>query len=71
LEAKGLVVRQASADDARVSLVRLTTAGQTVVEELQQAVAETIGGILAPISDAEEKVFKDLLERALSHDEHP
>ena len=68
LETKGLVARHPSPHDARVSLVSLTQSGEQVVEMLQQAVAETIGSILAPISKMEEKVLKDLLERALSDD---
>ncbi len=68
LEAKGLVARTTSPDDARVSLVCLTDAGKKVVEELQEAVAETIEDILAPISQAEKDVLKGLLERSLSHE---
>ena len=66
LETKGLVARTTSPDDGRVTLVYLTEDGEQVVEELQGAVAETIGDILAPISEADEKVLKDLLSRALS-----
>lgn len=65
LEAKGLVARKASPDDARVTLVHLTPAGDKVVSTLQQAVAETINDILAPISASETKVLRDLLERTL------
>lgn len=66
LEAKGLVARTPSSKDARVTLVYVTDAGQVVVRALQQAVAETIGDILAPISRSEEDVLKALLQRALS-----
>ncbi|WP_420012422.1 MarR family winged helix-turn-helix transcriptional regulator [Tateyamaria sp.] len=66
LESKGLVERQASPLDARVTLVSLTTAGDRVVDELKHVVAETISEILTPISKAEERVLRDLLERALS-----
>ncbi|MEM8976020.1 MAG: MarR family transcriptional regulator [Pseudomonadota bacterium] len=66
LEMKGLVERQVSPNDARVTLVSLTTAGERVVDELKSVVAETIGEILTPISKAEERVLRDLLERALS-----
>lgn len=68
LETKGLVERTTSPSDARVSLVFLTDAGEQVVHELQEAVAETVGEILAPISNADQDVLKDLLERALSDD---
>lgn len=68
LEAKGLVERSPSPDDARVTLLRVTDQGQAVVEGLQIAVADTIGDILAPISKAEEDALKDLLKRALPAD---
>ncbi len=66
LETKGLVLRKVSPDDARITLVCLTEAGEQVVKDLQHAVAETISDILAPISNADEQVLKTLLERALS-----
>lgn len=65
LERKGLVGRKASAEDARVTLVYLTEDGEQVVRALQQAVAGTISEILAPVSEAEEKTLRSLLERAL------
>ena len=50
LEEKGLVERSPSPDDARVTLIALTDAGDRVVRELQEAVVETISDILNPIS---------------------
>lgn len=69
LETKGLVVRETSDRDARVSLVSLTSAGEQVVRDLQDAVAETIGSILEPISKSEEQTLKALLQRALNGEE--
>ena len=69
LEAKGLVDRTPSPDDARVTLVALTPAGEQVVSALKQVVTETIGEILAPISPTEEEVLRNLLERALNQDD--
>lgn len=66
LEAKGLVQRMPSPEDARVSLISLTPGGQAVVKALQGAVAETINEILAPISISEKEALKDLLNRALN-----
>ncbi|MEL6793612.1 MAG: MarR family transcriptional regulator [Pseudomonadota bacterium] len=68
LEGKGLVERQTSPADARVSLIGLTPSGETVVGELKAAVAETIDEILAPISEKEEAILRDILDRALSED---
>ena len=65
-EAKGLIERETSPDDARVSVVFLDDAGEAVVRGLQTAVAETITEILTPISDTEEMALKGLLERVLT-----
>ncbi len=69
LETKGLVERIPSPDDARVTLVHLTPAGEQVVARLKQVVSETINEVLSPISQAEEQVLRDLLERALGEAE--
>lgn len=65
LEAKGLVGREGSPDDGRVSLVFLTPKGVEIVGELMQTVAEVVGEILEPISDSERKTLKGLLERVV------
>ncbi len=65
LETKGLVARKPSPADARVTLVCLTDEGEAFVKVLQQAVAETIDDILAPISNAEKRTLSALLARAL------
>ncbi|WP_299865250.1 MarR family transcriptional regulator [uncultured Hoeflea sp.] len=65
LETKGLVERRPSPDDARVTHVALTSAGERVVDALKEVVSETINEILSPISKSEELVLRNLLERAL------
>ena len=65
LETKGLVERNPSPDDARVTFVSLTQTGEQVVEALKKVVSETINEILSPISKSEEQILRDLLERAL------
>ena len=65
LETKGLVERNPSPDDARVTFVSLTQTGEQVVETLKKVVSETINEILSPISKSEEQILRDLLERAL------
>ncbi|MEM7301476.1 MAG: MarR family transcriptional regulator [Pseudomonadota bacterium] len=67
LEAKGLVQRQASKDDARVNLVSVTTRGNKVVEELRQALAETINDVLQPMTTQEKQQLKILMKRAVQH----
>lgn len=63
LETKGLVGRETSPDDARVSVVSLTDDGQAVVTDLMQAVSEVINDILEPISNDEKRTLKTLLAR--------
>ena len=65
LETNGLVERNPSPDDARVTFVSLTQTGEQVVEALKKVVSETINEILSPISKSEEQILRDLLERAL------
>lgn len=65
LENKGLVMRQASETDGRVSLVSLTEAGETVVEHLVAAVTSVIGEIMDPLPEAEQTQLKDLLRRVV------
>ena len=65
LERKGLVHREMSPDDGRVSLIFLTPKGSEVVGELKQTVAEVIGEILGPISEREQKTLQSLLARVV------
>lgn len=63
LEAKGVVARQASPKDARVSLVTLTARGRAAVGGVQRALAETIDEILGPIDPEERRVLTELMRR--------
>ena len=65
LEAKGLVARETSSEDARVTLVTLTSEGRQVVAELTSAVAGVVGDILEPISPEERRTLRDLLARVV------
>lgn len=65
LEKKGLIGREASPDDGRVSLVFLTTEGTVVANELMKTVTEVIGEILEPISQNEKQSLKELLSRVV------
>lgn len=65
LETKGLVAREASPNDQRVSMVFLTPKGETITGELMGAVAEVVDEILAPISEVEKRTLKDLLARVV------
>ena len=66
LERKGLVERQPSANDGRVTMVSLTEEGETVVGELMEAVTDVIDDLFEPISQDERQTLKDLLRRVAS-----
>lgn len=65
LEEKGLVQRELSESDARVSMVSLTPEGELVVAELMNTVAEVIDELLAPISEDDQQALKSLLTRVV------
>ena len=65
LENKGLVGRDVSPNDGRVSLIYLTPKGSEVVGELMQTVAEVVGEILEPISESERNTLKGLLAKVV------
>lgn len=65
LEEKGLVRREVSQEDARVHLVALTDKGQQVVATAQRELADSIGTMLSPLSEADIGALKGLLDRAV------
>jgi len=61
LEGKGLITRQASTDDRRVSLLGLTEAGRQVLEKIDRYLAARIERIFSHMSDFErETVVRSL-----------
>lgn len=65
LEQKGLVTRQPSSEDARVTLLALTPSGAEVVLQIQQAVAETLEEVLSPLNQDDLATLQAILQRAL------
>ncbi|WP_298818214.1 MarR family transcriptional regulator [uncultured Roseibium sp.] len=63
LESKGLIDRVPDQRDARASVLSLTSLGQKAVGELQQAVADTLADILAPLSQSEQEQLRALLKK--------
>lgn len=63
LEAKGLVTRAGSPDDARKSMVSLTPAGASAVIRIQQAVAKVLDGLLEPLTADDRDTLRSLLAR--------
>ncbi|MFF1323168.1 MarR family winged helix-turn-helix transcriptional regulator [Streptomyces chartreusis] len=66
MEKRGLVAREACADDARGSMVRLTGRGRSVIEAAAPGHAETVRRLFFdPLTPAEADSFGVLLEKIL------
>lgn len=67
MEKRGLVTREACADDARGSMVRLTPAGRKAIEEAAPRHAETVRRLFFDPLDAEEvRILGQFLGRILA-----
>ncbi|MFE0457551.1 MarR family winged helix-turn-helix transcriptional regulator [Streptomyces sp. NPDC058914] len=67
MEKRGLVMREACADDARGSMVRLTRAGRKAIEEAAPRHAETVRRLFFDPLDAEEvRLLGQFLDRILA-----
>lgn len=67
MEKRGLVTREACADDARGSMVRLTPAGRKVIEEAAPRHSETVRRLFFDPLDADEvRLLGTLLDRILA-----
>ena len=64
LEDKGMIRRETSAEDSRVTIVSLTSKGDAMVVTHRNAVAETIHEVIGPVSDTERDALIRILERA-------
>ena len=63
LEARGLVQRNASAEDRRVRLLTLTGAGRQMLTQVLPGMQRAQARILAPLPAADQAVFMDMLRR--------
>ena len=61
LEARKLVVRYASAEDKRIKLLKITTAGAALIRRAEAAVLRAQERILAPLGRADQNKFMELL----------
>ena len=66
LEARGFVERRPSEHDRRVKCVVLTTAGKRLCRKIDDRFNESPPAIAA-LSDADQRVLRDILERALEN----
>ncbi|MEM8553914.1 MAG: MarR family transcriptional regulator, partial [Pseudomonadota bacterium] len=67
LEVKGMVTRQQSEDDNRVTLVSITDKGRGLVQAHQEALTGTLDHALKPLSDQEQSEFHRLLLKAVTN----
>ena len=65
LGAKGLIEKSQSSVDGRVCVLRLTPKGWDTVKRLRSAIAETVDGLLGPLSGQERDTLKSLLKKAV------
>ena len=63
LERKGLICRSNCPDDGRVALLNLTEEGHATVAVLEQAVADALSDVLAPLSDDDYRQLKTVLRK--------
>lgn len=63
LEAKALVQRNASPEDRRIKLLRLSDSGRALLREVEAAVERAQQRIVAPLQPDERKTFLRLLAR--------
>lgn len=66
LEAKGLVRRQADAQDRRRKLLWLTPAGEQTLRQMRRPVMRAQQRILAPLDEAERAQFMQLLGKLVA-----
>ncbi|MEI7771642.1 MAG: MarR family transcriptional regulator [Chloroflexales bacterium] len=62
----GLLGRRPHADDSRVVLLSLTDAGRDLHQQLYYEQLQAMGQLLAGLSEEEQRLFLDLLDRAVS-----
>jgi DNA-binding MarR family transcriptional regulator len=66
MEKRGLVAREACADDARGSMVRLTEKGREAIEAAAPAHADNVRRLVFdPLTPDEIRLFGDVLDRIL------
>lgn len=66
LERKGLITKEQSIDDGRVSLLRLTEAGGHQLRSIQAVLMDVVFKVMEPLSDREQAAFSQLLDKILT-----
>lgn len=68
-ERKGLLTREKSATDARVSVLSLTKLGKEQVESIKDVLTVIVDGLFNALPAGEKATFAKTLERVLAEDE--
>ncbi len=68
-EKMGLLVREKSAEDSRVSIVTLTATGRDQLEKIQNALTLVVDSLFSSLPSKEQTVFADTIESVLNIDE--
>ncbi|MEO1038903.1 MAG: MarR family transcriptional regulator [Pseudomonadota bacterium] len=63
LEAKSLLHREISDEDARINLLELTPKGEALVVAIKHAVSEVLDEILTPLTRADRESLFEMLQR--------
>jgi MarR family transcriptional regulator, organic hydroperoxide resistance regulator len=67
LETRGLAERRVSDNDRRAKVVRLTPAGARMIKKVEDAVWSEAPPAIAKLSAADQRVLREIIERALLH----
>lgn len=65
LEKRGLVTKEPSTKDSRVTLIDLTDEGHDTVERVQTAIAQVLDSLLTPLAPSDKVELRRLLEDAV------
>jgi DNA-binding MarR family transcriptional regulator len=67
LETRGLVERRISENDRRAKVVRLTASGTRLFKKIEDAVWVEAPPAIAKLSAADQRVLREIIERALAN----
>lgn len=65
-ERKGLLIRERSVSDGRVSVLSLTATGREQLERIKDVLNVVVGGLFTALSRKEQVIFAEMLERVLT-----
>jgi MarR family transcriptional regulator, lower aerobic nicotinate degradation pathway regulator len=69
MEGKGWILRESTANDRRIKLLKLSPAGQDVLQQVGPGIRRVQDRLIAPLTDAEAKTLVRLLAKIADGDE--